>query len=294
MARIAYIDGRYVPITAPVVCLEDRGYQFSDGIYEVCLAIEGTFWDEEGHLARMRRSLDHLNIDFAMTDASLRAIMGELLRRNRLRDALVYLQITRGVAPRNHPFPSTTVRPVLTMTARPFCLDASDGLAKTGVSVITQPDIRWGRVDIKSISLLPNTLAKQAARKAGAFEAWLARDGIVTEGASTNAWIVLPDGSLRTHPTTNAILGGITRAQTMQVASDLGYRVIEEAFTLEEAIHHAAEAFVSSATSLVMPVVRIDGRPVGTGAPGPVATALRAGYKTRALSGAKTMRENAA
>jgi len=294
MARIAYIDGRYMPITAPAVCLEDRGYQFSDGVYEVCLAIDGAFWDEEGHLARMRRSLDHLHIDFTMSDASLRAIMVELLRRNRLRDALVYLQITRGVAPRNHPFPSTPVRPVLTMTARPFGLDASDGLAENGVSVITQPDIRWGRADIKSISLLPNTLAKQAAREAGAFEAWLIRDGVVTEGASTNAWIVLPDGTLRTHPATHAILGGITRAQTMQVASELGYRVIEEAFTLDDATEQASEAFVSSATSLVMPVTRIDGRPVGNGAPGLVAKALRAGYKTLALTRTKTMRENAA
>lgn len=281
MAGIAYVNGQYKRLADAQVDIEDRGYQFADGIYEVCLVIGGRYWDAEGHLARMARSLNELSIRPPMSAASLDVVMREVLKRNRLDNALVYIQVTRGVAPRNHPFPQADVKPALVMTARRFDLDQSDGLAQTGVSVITQPDIRWGRVDIKSVALLPNVLAKQAAAEAGAAEAWLLRGGKITEGASSNAWIVDENGDLITHPKSHEILGGITRETAINCARDLQIKVHERPFTLEEA-KAAAEAFITSATSLVMPVVKIDGDPIANGAPGPVALRLRAAYKERA------------
>lgn len=281
MPRIAYVNGHYVSHANARVHIEDRGYQFADGIYEVCLVIDGQYWDLEGHLARMERSLKELGMRAPMGRASLQTVMRELLRRNRLKDALVYIQVTRGVAPRNHGFPSGAVEPALIMTAQRFDLDASDALAMKGVRVITQSDIRWGRVDIKTVSLLPNVLAKQAAKEAGAYEAWLVRDGKVTEGSSSNAWIVDKKGVLITHPKGNEILGGITRETAIACAEELQIRVEERPFTIEEAMG-AAEAFLTSATNLVLPIVAIDGEPVGDGAPGPVALRLREAYKARA------------
>ena len=281
MARIAYVNGRYVRQDSAAVNIQDRGYQFADGIYEVCLYIGGGLWDLDGHLARMERSLDELRIERPMGRAALEVVIAEVLRRNRLGDALVYIQATRGVAARNHPFPPDGTRPALVVTARAFDVDASDAQAEKDVGVITREDIRWGRVDIKSVSLLPNVMAKQAAQEAGCAEAWLVRDGRVTEGSSSNAWIVDGDGALATHPKSNEILGGITRETAIACAKDLQIRVREEAFTPEEA-KAAREAFMTSATSLVMPVTAIDGTPVGDGAPGPVALRLREAYKNRA------------
>lgn len=281
MSRVAYVNGQYVPLAEASVHIEDRGYQFADGIYEVCLAIDGGYLDMAGHLARMRRSLSALRIEFSMTEPSLKSIMGELLRRNRLRNALVYVQITRGVAPRNHPFPRNAVPPALVMTARRFKLDGSDRQARKGIAVITVDDIRWGRVDIKSISLLPNVLAKQAAVEAGVNEAWLVRDGKVTEGSSTNAWIVNDQNTIITHPKTNEILGGITRETAIACARDLQIKVEERPFTVAEA-KAAKEAFLTSATNLVTPVIAIDGAAIGDGAPGPIALRLREAYKERA------------
>ncbi len=288
MPKIAYFNGQYGPHTQAMVHIDDRGYQFADGIYEVCLVIGGRYWDMEGHLARMERSLSALHIRMPMGVASLKVVMNEVLRRNRLRDALVYIQVTRGVAPRNHPFPEDDIAPALIMTARRFDLDQSDAQAAKGIGVVTAPDIRWGRVDIKSISLLPNVLAKQAAVEAGAAEAWLVREGTVTEGSSSNAWIVTADGVLVTHPMGHNILGGITRETALACAGDLQIRVEERAFSVSEA-QKAAEAFVTSATNLVTPVVQIDGVKVGDGAPGRVALRLRDAYKERArrISGAK-------
>ena len=281
MARISYVNGRYMRHADAQVRIEDRGYQFADGIYEVCLVIDGRLWDLEGHLARMERSLDALRIPRPMSRAALEAVIAELLRRNRLRNAFVYIQTTRGVAPRNHAFPPPGTRPAMTATARPFDLDKSDAMAAKGVGVISQEDIRWGRVDIKTISLLPNALAKQAAVEEGCTEAWLVREGRVTEGSSSNAWIVTGDGALKTHPTGKEILGGITRETAIECARELQMEVLEEPFSLDEA-KAAREAFITSATSLVMPVVSIDGAPVGDGAPGPVAARLREAYKNRA------------
>ncbi len=281
MPRISYVNGRYIRHEEAVVHIEDRGYQFADGIYEVCLVIDGRYWDMEGHLARLQRSLDELRMAAPMDGGSLKVVMDELVRRNRLRNALVYIQVTRGVAPRNHPFPDGYVEPALVMTTRRFDINGSDAQAEKGVNVITRPDIRWRRVDIKTVSLLPNALAKQDAKEAGAAEAWLIRDGHVTEGTSSNAWIVDADGVLVTHPKTNDILGGITRETTIACAEELQIKVEERPFTLSEA-RQAKEAFISSATNLVMPVVQIDDAKVGSGAPGPVTARLREAYKSRA------------
>lgn len=278
---IAYVNGSYAPMRDAQVSIEDRGYQFSDGIYEVCLCIAGRYWDFDGHLTRMERSLRELRMDAPMSRDALQIVMGQLVRRNGLKDALVYIQATRGVAPRNHVFPPADTPTALVMTAKRFDLDGSDAIAAKGVGVITQPDIRWGRADIKSISLLPNLLAKQAAKDVGAAEAWLVRDGAVTEGSSSNAWIVDRDGALVTHPKGFEILGGITRETALSCAAELQIKVHERAFTVAEA-RDASEAFITSATNLVMPVITIDGAPVGNGAPGPVALRLREAYKLRA------------
>ncbi len=281
MAQIAYVNGRYVPLRDANVHIEDRGYQFADGIYEVCLVIDGAFWDLEGHLARMERSLGELDMPAPMSRAALLQTMKELIRRNRLRDALVYIQATRGVAARNHVFPPEGTPGGLVMTAKRFDLDGSDAIAETGVRVISHPDIRWGRVDIKSVSLLPNVLAKQAAKEAGAAEAWLTCDDVVTEGSSSNAWIVDSDGTLITHPKGNHILGGITRETALACAAELQMRVEERPFTLVEA-RAAAEAFITSATNLVTPVIAVDDAAIGDGKPGPVSRRLREAYKLRA------------
>lgn len=281
MSAIAYVNGRYLRSDNARIHIEDRGYQFADGIYEVCLVIGGRYWDADGHLDRMDRSLRELQISPPMSRTSLRTVMAELLTRNRMKNALVYIQVTRGVAHRNHQFPAPETPAALVMTARRFDLGASDERARVGVNVITQPDIRWARVDIKSVSLLPNVLAKQAAFEAGAAEALLVKDGKITEGSSSNAWIVDQTGVIITHPKTQEILGGITRETAIACAKDLQIKIEERPFTAEEAAQ-AKEAFITAATVLVMPVVAIDGRQIGDGAPGPIATRLREAYKDRA------------
>lgn len=281
MTRIAYVNGAYVRHTQAHVHIEDRGHQFADAIYEVCLVVGGKYWDLDDHLARMRRSLDALEIDLPMTDAAMTVILREVLRQNRLHDALVYFQISRGVASRNHAFPHADTPPGLVVTARKFDIGQSDETATTGIHVITQPDIRWGRVDIKTVGLLPNVLAKQAAIRAHAAEAWLTRGDKITEGTSSNAWIIKDDGVLVTHPKTNEILGGVTRETVLACARALQITIREEAFSLP-AVQSAREAFVSSATSLVMPVVSLDGTSIGTGTPGPITMRLRDAYKARA------------
>lgn len=283
MPHIAYVNGQYVPQRDATVHIEDRGYQFADGIYEVCVVVDGAYWDMDGHLARMERSLKELAMAAPMDIGSLKVVMGEVVRRNRLKNALVYMQVTRGVAPRNHSFPRPETSPSLVITARRFDFNQSDAKAAKGVSVITQPDIRWGRVDIKTVGLLPNAMAKEAATKAGAFEALLVRDGFVTECSSSNAWIVDESGALITHPKGNSILGGITRQTAIACAEELQIKVIERPFTIEEA-KAAPEAFLTSATSFVMPIVAIDGAQIGAGTPGPVAKRLREAYKARAAT----------
>jgi len=278
MSRIAYVDGRYLPHARAQVSVEDRGYQFADGVYEVCEVKGGKLVDERRHLARLDRSLRELRMTQPMSFAALGIVLRETVRRNRVTDGIVYLQITRGAAPRDFPFPVTPIRPTVVVTARNSNVARLEQLATDGVAVVTVPDIRWQRVDIKSVSLLPNVLAKQAAREQGAREAWLVdKDGFVTEGASSNAWIVSRDGKLLTRAIGTGILSGITRSVLIELIKEQGLTLEERAFTVDEA-YAAREAFVTSASQIVMPVVRIDGRPVGNGAPGLVATALRRDY----------------
>lgn len=278
MSRIAYVNGRYVPHRDAGVHIEDRGYQLSDGVYEVCEVLNGELIDERRHIARLEFSLAELQIAVPMTRLALSVVLHEVVRRNRVRHGMVYVQVTRGVAPRDHAFPSGDVAPALVVTARSTNAAAIEALADKGIGVITHADERWARVDIKSIALLPNVLAKQAARAQGAREAWLVdKNGYVTEGASSNAWIVNRDGHVVTRPLGHDILRGITRTVLIEAIAAQGLRLIERPFTVDEA-HAAREAFVTSATQLVMPVVSIDGRPIGNGAPGLIATALRRAY----------------
>lgn len=275
MSRIAYVNGRYVPHADAAVHVEDRGYQFGDGVYEVCEVFDGHLVDATRHLARLSRSLSELKIRAPMSDVALRQIMREVVRRNRVRDGMIYIQVTRGVSRRDHVFPSADVPPAVVMTARSADFAKADRQAAEGVAVITVPENRWDRVDIKTVGLLPNVLAKQQAKEAGAREAWFVTpDGMVTEGGSTNAWIVTTEGRLVTRPATRGILRGITREVVCEVAARQGVPLEERSFSVAEA-KAAREAFITAATTLVMPVVRIDGDVVGNGRPGPVTQALR-------------------
>ena len=275
MSRIAYVNGRYLPLAAAMVNIEDRGYQFSDGVYEVCEVRGGRLIDERRHMERLTRSLSEIRIAMPMSLAALSVVLHEVVRRNRLRWGIVYLQITRGVSRRDHAFPPAGTAPSIVVTARNMDLAAAEKLAETGVAVISVPENRWDRVDIKTVSLLPNVLAKQAAREQGAREAWFVdQNGFVTEGSSTNAWIVTRDGTVVTRHADHGILKGITRAVVLDAVAAQGLKLEERGFTLEEA-YQAREAFITAASQIVLPVVRIDGRPVGNGAPGLIATALR-------------------
>ncbi|HVZ52541.1 MAG TPA: D-amino-acid transaminase [Pseudolabrys sp.] len=278
MSRIAYVNGRYLPRLEAAVSVEDRGFQFADGVYEVCEVRAGRLIDERRHMARLDRSLNELRIARPMSPAALAVVLRETVRRNRVRDGIVYLQVTRGAAPRDFPFPAADTPPTVVVTARSNDLARLEQVAADGIAIVTMPDIRWQRVDIKSVALLPNVLAKQAARDQGGREAWLVdARGYVTEGASSNAWIVSRDGVLITRPLGNDILPGITRSVVLDLVREQGLSFEERAFTVAEA-YDAREAFVTSASQLVQPVVRIDGRPVGNGAPGLMASALRRDY----------------
>jgi len=285
MSRIAYVNGRYLPQSEAKVAIEDRGYQFADGVYEVCEVRGGRLIDERRHMARLDRSLNELRIGRPMSGAALAIVLRETIRRNRVRDGIVYLQVTRGVARRDFPFPSADTRPSLVVTARNNDLERLEQIAAEGIAVVTVPDIRWQRVDIKSVALLPNVLAKQSARDQGAREAWLTdAQGRITEGASSNAWIVSREGKLITHPLGRDILPGVTRSVVVDVIKAQGLAFEERAFTLEEA-YAAREAFITSASQIVLPVVSINGRPVGNGAPGLIATGLRRDYHRFAQAG---------
>jgi D-alanine transaminase len=284
MSRIAYVNGCYRPLRDAVVNIEDRGYQFADGVYEVCEVRGGRIIEQRRHLERLVRSLDELRIRLPMLLSALGVVLRETVARNRVRDGLVYVQVSRGLARREDGFPAAATPPSVVVTARSLDFPNNERIAAEGIAVITVPDNRWERVDIKSVSLLPNVLAKQAAREQGAREAWfIDKAGRVTEGSSTNAWIVTREGKVVTRQSDHAILRGITRTVLLDVIAAQQLTLEERPFTLEEA-YGAREAFVTSASQLILPVVRIDGRPVGNGAPGLVATALRRDFHQHAES----------
>jgi len=277
MPRISYVNGRYAPHADAYVHVEDRGYQFADAVYEVCEVAKGYIVDMAGHLDRLGRSLDELRMAWPMSRAAFEIVVREVVRRNRVTNGLVYIQVSRGVAPRDFLFPAGG-RSSLVVTARKVNPAINAGKAEAGIKVITVPENRWDRVDIKTVGLLPNVLAKEQAKAAGAQEAWFVdTDGNVKEGGSSNAWIVTRDGVLVTRPADHGILRGITRTTLFKVAAGLGLKIEERFFSVQEA-KEAREAFISSATTIAMPVVAIDGAPIANGHPGSVVLSLRQAF----------------
>jgi len=278
MSRVAYVNGRFVPHGEAAVHIEDRGFQFADGVYEVWAVLGGKLGDAAGHFERLERSLAELQIAPPMSRAALTVVLRETVRRNRVREGLVYLQVTRGVAPRDHAFPAPGTPVSVVASAHAVDRAAMEKRAEQGAAVITVPETRWARCDIKTVALLPNVLAKQQARAAGAVEAWFVDElGLITEGASSNAWIIDKSGALRTRDTQANILRGITRKTLMTVLAREGFKVEERPFSLEDA-KEAREAFITGAGTLVLPIVKINGQPVADGKVGPVAKRLRQLY----------------
>ncbi|MEL3891060.1 D-amino-acid transaminase [Ferrovibrio sp. MS7] len=283
MSRVAYVNGRYQPYRNAMVHVEDRGFQFADGVYEVIAVIGGRMVDAEGHIVRLERNLDELRIAHPMSRAALQVVFEETIRRNRVDFGSIYVQVTRGAARRDFPFPAGA-RPTLVAIAKPLDRAKIAANAAKGVAAITTRDQRWARCDIKSVGLLPAALAKQQAKEAGAFEAWLVDgEGRVTEGSSSNAWIVTKDGALVTRQLDNGILSGITRSAILALAKAEGLKIEQRAFTPAEA-YEAREAFVTSTTAFLMPVTSLDGRPIGNGAPGLLSGKIRALYEVYADS----------
>ena len=275
MSRTVFVNGAFVPYEEARIPIMDRGFLFGDGIYEVSAVLNSHLVDNEAHLARLDRSLNEIRIPNPYSAEEWTRLEYELVRRNGVVEGLVYMEVTRGVAERDFAFPKDA-NPTIVMFTQ--VKNISRALAaETGVSVITVPDLRWKRRDIKSVALLAQVLAKQAAAEAGVAEAWMVEDGYVTEGGSSTAFIITTDGSIVTRPLSHAVLPGITRQSVMHLASEHGLSVEERLFSVEEA-HAAAEAFLTSASSFVMPVVAIDGRPVAHGKPGSLTRRLRELY----------------
>ena len=276
MTRLAYVNGRYLPHARAMVHVEDRGYQFADGVYEVIPVHRGRIAEEQPHLDRLDYSLGQLRIAWPVARPVLALILRELVQENGVENGLIYLQVTRGVAPRDHRFPAAAESSLVITTKRLKPLSPS--LIEDGVRVVTIPDIRWRRCDIKTVSLLPNVLGKQHAVEAGAYEAWqVDGEGMVTEGTSTNAWIVTADGTLVTRPASAAILNGVTRLALARLLAADGIGWAERPFSVGEA-RVAREAFLTGTSAAVLPVTRLDGRPIGDGKPGPITRRLREHY----------------
>jgi len=279
--RIVYVNGRYCPIEEATIPIMDRGFLFGDGIYEVTAVLEGRLIDNRPHLERLNRSLAEIGIANPHSVAEWTAIQGELMGRNGLAEGLIYIEVTRGVAERDFACPAD-LAPTVVMFTQPKAI-RDNPAAKSGAAVITLPDLRWRRRDIKSVALLPQVLAKLAAKSAGVAEAWMVEDGYVTEGASSTAFIITAAKEVVTRPLSHAVLPGITRNAVMRLAERHGLTLIERLFTVDEALA-AREAFFTSASTFAMPVVKIDDRPVGDGTPGPLVQELRALYIEAALS----------
>ncbi|MEL6921306.1 MAG: D-amino-acid transaminase [Pseudomonadota bacterium] len=275
MSRIAYVNGRYLPHAHASVHVEDRGYQFADGVYEVCEVRDGYLIDMTRHMDRLDRSLSELKMAWPAARKAVEAVLGEVVRRNRVRNGLVYLQVTRGVAKRDHAFPTVPVKPALVVTAKAVAPSIAASKAEKGISAVTVPENRWDRVDIKTVGLLPNVLARQEAVEQGAQEAlFVDGEGIVKEGASTNVWIVTKDNTIVTRPAEHGILRGITRTVVMNASADHGLQLEERGFTIEEA-EDALEMFVTSATTVVIPVTQLNGKMIANGEPGSMSSLLR-------------------
>lgn len=281
MSRTVFLNGSFVPLEEARIPVMDRGFLFADGIYEGIGVLDGRLIDNEAHLARLERSLQEVRIDNPHSRAEWTQIEEDLVRRNGMSEGFVYLQVTRGVAERDFFFPEGAAPTVLLFTQAKSIRHAP--AAESGIAVATVPDLRWKRRDIKSISLLAQVLAKQAAREAGAQEAWMVEDGFVTEGGSSSAFIVTKAGRIVVRPLSQAILPGITRRSLLILSQEAGISLEERFFTVEEA-YDAAEAFITSASSFVLPVVTIDGRRIGDGRPGPLTQRLRDLYLTMATS----------
>ncbi len=278
MSRVAYVNGVYVPLRSASVSIMDRGFQFADSIYEVWAIRGGRLFDTEAHMTRLQRSLAELRIMQPMNQAALMAVIRETIRRNRVTDGIGYVQISRGAANRDHVFPAVSTKPTLIVTAKNLDRAAIARRAAAGIKVTSAPETRWARRDIKSVNLLPNVLARQEAKEKGAFEAWFVdEDGLVTEGTSSNAWIVDANGVLRTRALSHDILHGVTRGAILNVARKRQMKIEERPFTIEEA-QAAREAFITAASNAATAVVEIDGVRIGDGRPGPVTEALRAAY----------------
>lgn len=282
MTRTVYVNGDYLPENEATVSIFDRGFLFADGVYEVTSVLGGKLIDFEGHAKRLERSLGELQMDVPISSDDLLEVHRQLVERNGIEDGLVYLQITRGAADRDFAFPAegTPATIVLFTQSKPGL--ANSPAAKTGMKVISIADERWGRRDIKTVQLLYPSLGKMMAKAAGADDAWMVEDGMVTEGTSNNAYIVTKAGTIVTRHLSNDILHGITRAAVLRFAEEAQIKVEERAFTIEEA-QDAAEAFITSASAFVMPVVEIDGTEIGGGTPGPIATRLREIYLEESL-----------
>jgi D-alanine transaminase len=280
VTRIVYVNGQYLAYADAAVHVEDRGFQFADAVYEVCEVSGGRLVDETAHMQRLRRSLAELAIPEPMSAGAWARVLRETVRRNRVRDGLVYIQVSRGAHPRDFLFPPAGTKPTVVCLARATSRAALEQRAKHGIAVKTVPDGRWARCDIKTVMLLPASLAREAAKAAGAREAWYVdEEGYVTEGAASNAWIVDRQGRLITRPADHAILRGVTRSTLIELLRREGLELVERAFTIEEA-RRAREAFITSATNTVLPVVAIDGQPIGDGSPGSLAASLRSMYHT--------------
>lgn len=276
--RIAYVNGRYLPHGYAKVHIEDRGLQLGDSIYEVFGVLDNVLLDEPEHLDRMEHSLGEILMPMPVSRAAIGFILRETCRRNRVRDGMLYLQVTRGAVRRDHPIPDNPPRPTLIVTARSLDLGAQATRRDNGIAVVTLPDERWARCDIKTTQLLANLLAKTQARRQGAYEAWLVDShGRVTEGASTTAWIVTAEGQIVTRDLSHAILPGVTRRVILRAAEHAQLFVVQRAFTPEEAAN-AREAFISSAMGPAVPVIAIDGKPIGSGRPGPVTRRIQELY----------------
>ena len=271
MARTVYVNGEYVPEEEAKISIFDRGFLFADGVYEVTAVVNGKLVDYDPHMERLERSLRELRMAWPCTKDELRAMHLELVRRNNLSEGIIYMQVTRGVADRQFNFPKEAKSSLVAFTQEMKLVDNPN--AVKGVRVITTPDLRWARRDIKTVMLLAPVLGKQEAYEQGAQEGWMVEDGVVTEGTSSNAYIV-KDGKVITRGLSNSILAGCTRRSLFRLAAEHGITIEERAFTPEEA-YAADEAFLTSASQFVMPITEIDGHRIGGGQPGPVVRKLR-------------------